>query len=324
MTSVTVVVPAYNRSRDLERCLAALRAQTIAPELLEVIVVDDGSTDDTSAMLQRVAAGWPRLRFFRQTNAGPATARNTGIANAKHTIVAFTDDDCVPTPDWTSRIAQRFDAGLKGCLHGTVRSSLPSSTFVHSVVAEGAVITSNLAIERKVFDEVGVFDEKFRAPWCEDADLFYRLKKAGVAITYDPTLVVDHPPRYQGFRSFFRKSRFFQYYGLIARKHPDMEPLSDHADRLVLAGKKLVVLAVAAVWLSRVLPVPIALLISPAIFLVLDAYRLSRIKARMASAGIVVQPKDQVEFILLNWMMPIVESIFLLKGAIKYRNHARQ
>jgi len=321
MTTITVVVPTYNRAADLERCLTALHGQTLAPELFEVIVVDDGSSDSTSALLVSWAAQWGRLRFYRQTNAGPATARNMGIVNARCSVVAFTDDDCVPPTDWVHRIHDRFSSGVEGCLHGAIHSTLPSTTFVHSVVADGAVITSNLAVERSVFDRIGVFDTRFRAPWCEDADLYYRLRKAEIPITYDRDLIVNHPPRYQAFWNSLKKSRFFQYYGLIAKKHPDMEPLRLHRDRVVLGVKKLVVLGFTAVVVARLLSVPLALglLISPSVFWILDGYRLRRIKAELSARGIHVLPKDQLLYVFLNWTSNIAESYYLLKGALIYR-----
>jgi glycosyltransferase involved in cell wall biosynthesis len=320
LITITVVIPTYNRMQDLEQCLKALQAQSLADGLFDVVIVDDGSVDDTSSVLKRWAASWPRLRFIRQTNRGPATARNAGVAHATGSIIAFTDDDCQPAPDWLQRIHDRFSQGFHGCLHGTVRSSLPSSPFVHSVIGEGAVITSNLAIEQSVFENIGRFDADFRAPWCEDADLYYRLRKASVPILYDPDLIVDHPPRYQTFSSFLKKSRFFQYYGLIARKHPDMEPLSSHRDRLILAGKKIALIVVVAMVLSRIAPVPFAaaLLLAPMLFCLVDAYRLLRIKTSLSRNGIRVRPADQLLYVLLNWTSNIAEGYYLLKGAVVF------
>jgi glycosyltransferase involved in cell wall biosynthesis len=317
---ITVVVPTYNRNDDLERCLKALRAQNLSPSMFEVVIVDDGSSDSTPALLNRWAAEWPRMRFVRQPNSGPATARNAGIEKAAGSIVAFTDDDCQPAANWLQRIHDRFAQGLRGCLHGSVRSSLPSSPFVHSVIADGAVITSNLAVEKSVFDRIGTFDTDFRSPWCEDADLYYRLRKASVPIVYDPDLMVDHPPRYQPFASFLKKSRFFQYYGLIARKHPDMEPLSLHGDRLILAGKKVGVILIAALVVSRISSVPFvaALLLAPFLFCLVDAYRLARLKTNLSQQGIQIQPKDQLLYVLLNWTSSIAEGYYLLKGAVVF------
>lgn len=322
MIAVTVVVPTYNRAQDLERCLNALKRQSIAADRFEVIVVDDGSSDSTPSMLTGFAAQWPRLRHFRQTNAGPAAARNAGITHARGAVVAFTDDDCIPPATWVQRIHERFAGGFDGCLHGAVHSSLPASTFVHSVVANGSVITSNIAISQSVFKHVGIFDARFRAPWCEDADLYCRMKKSGIPIVYDPALIMDHPPRYLAYRSFLRKTRFFQYAGLIARKHPDMEPLSLYRSRMILAARKVVGIAVVALLLARwtAIPLLLSVLVAPLMFCVIDMVRLRAIKLKLARDGFTVPPGDQARFVLLNWTVPIAEMFFLVLGMIRFRS----
>lgn len=322
MISVTVVVPTYNRAQDLERCLKALQSQSIDAGMFEVIVVDDGSGDSTATMLSRFAAAWPSLRCFRQVNSGPAAARNVGITHANGSVVAFTDDDCIPPSDWVQLIHDRFATGFAGCLHGAVHSSLPASVFVHSVVSDGPVITSNIAIPQTVFKRVGTFDTRFRAPWCEDADLYWRMKKAGVEIVYDADLIMDHPPRYLAFRSFLRKTRFFQYAALIARKHPDMEPLSGYRSRMILAAKKLIFIPVTGVLLARITPVPLplALLIAPLMYCAVDFIRLRKMKVVLAGDGFTVPLEDQVGFVLLNWTVPIAEMFFLMNGVIRFRS----
>ena len=320
MAAISVVVPTFNRAAVLSRTLDALKRQTHAADLFEVIVVDDGSADDTPQFLARAAAEWKHLRFFRQENAGPAAARNLGIKEARHPIVAFTDDDCEPRPDWLERISQRFDAGVKGCLHGAILSSLDNGPFVHSVIAEGPMITSNLAIERRVFDEIGNFDTRFRAPWCEDADLFYQVKKARTPITYDAALIVDHPPRYQRYWSYLRKTRFLQYYALIGKKHPDMEPFSNYLPRLVLAAKKLagLLFTAAVAYLLLSLPAAVALLVSPLPFVLMDGYRLFGIRSNLSRGGIRLRLSDQILYVLLNWTQSLAEALFLIKGALTY------
>jgi glycosyltransferase involved in cell wall biosynthesis len=317
--SVTIVVPTYNRRDRLERVICALERQSCGTEAFDVVVVSDGSTDGTTDYLESLQTTLA-ITVEHQANAGPAAARNLGISKANGVIIAFTDDDCLPVANWLDRIHRRFAEGYRGCLHGAVCSSLPSSAFVHSVIADGAVITSNIALERRIFEDIGVFDAKFRAPWCEDADLHYRLKKAGIPITYDPALVVNHPPRYQHYWSFLRKSRFFQYYALIARKHPDMEPLSRHRDRLFLASKKITCMLAFILILSSMAsaPLTVAVLLSPFLFCVVDGFRVVRLKSELARLGIRVQPWDQFLYVLLNWTSNIAESYYLLKGAVVY------
>jgi glycosyltransferase involved in cell wall biosynthesis len=99
---VSVVIATYNRSQLLPRLFSALNNQTLPDDELEVVIVDDGSTDDTPRILAELArSSRVPVRLLRQSpNAGPAKARNRGANEAKGGIIAFTDDDCVPTADW--------------------------------------------------------------------------------------------------------------------------------------------------------------------------------------------------------------------------------
>jgi glycosyltransferase involved in cell wall biosynthesis len=301
---ISVVIPTYNRAHELDKCLESLRAQKIDSSLFEVVVVDDGSTDNTSEVLGRWTPVWPVLRSVRQTNAGPAAARNTGVRNARSAIIAFIDDDCIAPPDWIARIQQHFAPGFAGCLYGPVHSSLPASTFVHSVVSEGSMITANLAIQRAALDDLGGLDPRFHqssrfgmrpAHWCEDEDLFYRIRKSGMEIRYDVDLIVEHPPRYDSFWSEFRKARALQFFGLIAAKHPEVEPLKMNRRRLQLAARKVLFITVAIAGALRIgVPWALAIPMSISPFILLDAWRLTRIKKSLINTGIHVTAADQV------------------------------
>jgi O-antigen biosynthesis protein len=100
---VSVIIPTYNRSDTLQKCLAAVQTQTYSD--YEIIVVDDGSTDGTANM---IAAEFPNVHYLYQANRGPAAARNQGIAAATGDIIAFTDDDCLPPSDWLARLAEGY------------------------------------------------------------------------------------------------------------------------------------------------------------------------------------------------------------------------
>src|SRR5262245_53336143 len=97
---ISVVVPAYQAAGQIERCMAALARQTLPRNEYEIIVVDDGSTDDTANRAARCGARVLRLR----RNRGPAQARNTGLAAARAGIVVFTDSDCAPTRDFLAAL----------------------------------------------------------------------------------------------------------------------------------------------------------------------------------------------------------------------------
>src|SRR6478609_4576243 len=101
---VSVVIPTYNRWDKLRRVLDGYHTQSIPVADFELLVCDDGSTDETSDRVRAYAADAPyTLRHLRQENSGPATARNRGLRAAEAPVVVMTDDDCVPHPDLLAR-----------------------------------------------------------------------------------------------------------------------------------------------------------------------------------------------------------------------------
>jgi len=119
---VTVVVPAYNAASVLPLCLQALTSQNYPRFAYEIVVVDDGSTDGTAVIAQRLGAD----KILTRPHRGPAKARNTGVENASGEIVLFTDADCEPASDWLSCMVAPFaDPQVMGA-KGTYRTRQPS------------------------------------------------------------------------------------------------------------------------------------------------------------------------------------------------------
>ena len=184
MKTVSVVIPAYNHARYLPAAIDSALAQTYAP--VEVIVVDDGSTDDTPRVL---AAYGDRIRVIRQANQGAGAARNAGLAASRGEYVAFLDSDDIWLPRKLELQMGRFDAdpalGLVHCgaetidehgrttgylldgLEGWVASDL--LRLDREVMGPG----SDIVVPRRVADEVGGFD--VRLPPSEDWDFSYRI-----------------------------------------------------------------------------------------------------------------------------------------------------
>lgn len=227
----SVVVPTYNRAHVLSTCLRALAGQTLEQELHEIIVVDDGSKDDTAKVCRAWADTLPHLRVHRQENRGPAAARNAGIRLAAGDLVVFTDDDCVPPPDWLARIVAAFDgdAGL-GALGGVMIT--PPDQWIplthHSdLTAPGSadysrfIGTNNAVYRRDVLRRVGGFDETFRHVSVEDAELYLRVRRiARTAI--DPHLFVWHPPRSMSVGEALRGYiRFYRGYEALEKAYPE-------------------------------------------------------------------------------------------------------
>jgi len=229
---VSVVVPVLNSSAALEACLEALAAQRTSRSF-EVVVVDDGSTEDLAPVRDRsagrLALTWARL----PENRGPAQARNTGIERARGEIVLFTDADCRPEPDWLERLAAPFDdpavSGTKG-VYRTAQTDLwarlAQCEFEERYACLAAVPDIDFVdtyaggFRRRDLRAVGGFDTSFPKADNEDVDLSFRIKALGGRFVFVPGAVVWHRHR-EGWWGYFRLKYGRGYWRMkVYRKHP--------------------------------------------------------------------------------------------------------
>ena len=113
--SVSVVIPVYNGERTLGRCLESLLKQNYPRDAFEIIVVENSSTDATTEVAQR----YP-VRVLHNSERGPASARNMGIANSQSEIIAFTDADCIAHVDWLRELVQPYSDPEVGGVAGEI------------------------------------------------------------------------------------------------------------------------------------------------------------------------------------------------------------
>lgn len=199
--TVAVVVATHDRPARLAALLAALREQRRPAD--EVIVVDDGSGAETARVLARDhAAGALPLRVIRREVAGgPATAREAGWRAAASDLIAFTDDDCSPTPDWLAELERAAAADPAGFVQGRTlpdpaelpdRGPFSRSIWVREL--DPAFQTCNIAYPRALLERVGGFDtETFgRAPGGEDCDLAWRAIESGARPAFAAGALVHH------------------------------------------------------------------------------------------------------------------------------------
>ena len=225
--AVSVVVPTYRRPDLLDRCLNALASQTLDAHRYEIIVADDA--DDLAALAQ--VSRWcartqnrPRITYVPVRGAhGPAAARNAGWRVAKGDIVAFTDDDTVPCPDWLAQgiAAMAADvAAVAGRVHVPLESERPSDYDLDaSRLAEGEFVTANCFVRRDVLGAIGGFDTRFTAAWREDSDLFFSLIERRGRIVTAPGAVVVHPVRPARFAVSLAQQRKILFDALLYKKH---------------------------------------------------------------------------------------------------------
>jgi GT2 family glycosyltransferase len=198
---ISVVVATHNRASRLAELLRGLRAQTVDAGRFEVLIVDDASSDDTPAVLaEEGRRGVLALRTERQSEAGgPARARNRGWRLAAAPLVAFTDDDCVPSPQWLEALLAagggRPDAVVQGATLPNPGELDGYDAFAKTVRITGPTPhfeTCNIAYPRALLERVGGFDESYGAPAGEDSDLGWRVAASGGVQLFAPDAVVHH------------------------------------------------------------------------------------------------------------------------------------
>ncbi len=187
--ALSVVIATYNRGPILEKCLKALLGQTLAPEKYEIVVVDDGSTDDTPELVAGLRTEGPAWTYHPQANAGRSRARNVGIGLARGELVVFIDSDVVVVPTFLEthlRLHREADGRrvfVQGLSVDTDRFDDPLATPVTPRhVSAACFATNNVSVPRAYLVEVGGFDEGFVEYGWEDLELGLRLKQAGVEI----------------------------------------------------------------------------------------------------------------------------------------------
>ena len=232
----SVVVATWNRADSLERLLTALEGQSVPRESYEIVVVDDASTDETPAVLERHRArargAFHALR--REIQGGPASARNHGWHAARAAVVAFTDDDCRPAPDWLEAGLREVDAGAGIVMGRTVAEPGAAGLgepFSRAMVVDhedGRYPTCNVFYRRTALEDAGGFDESFRFACGEDTDLAWRVRKAGHGSTFSAAAVVEHAVRPPDFRLYLRERRRFAEQILVLRRHPELRRLFYH------------------------------------------------------------------------------------------------
>ncbi|MBM5810218.1 MAG: glycosyltransferase family 2 protein [Cyanobacteria bacterium M_surface_9_m1_291] len=206
---LSVVIPTYNRLPILQKCLRALEQQQQAQPLsgYEVVLVDDGSTDETVAWVQAQAAELPHVRLIQQDHGGPAEGRNRGVAAARGEVIVFIDSDLVVTADFLMAHAEALERSWRqqgnrlcftyGAVINTANFDDPTSERHKLRDASWAYFaTGNVAIDRAVLEQAGLFDTAFRLYGWEDLELGERLRRLGVQLIRCPQAVGYHwhPP----------------------------------------------------------------------------------------------------------------------------------
>jgi GT2 family glycosyltransferase len=193
---ISVIVPTCHRNDLLAKCLDCLAPdiQSLPPEQYEVIVTDDGSRSTAEALVQ---GSYPWVRWVAGPRKGPAANRNNGAKSALGQWLAFTDDDCLPTPGWLRAYAQASEAESCRVLEGktTCEAGFASPLYEAPINLKGGLLWScNFMVQAGLFRAMGGLDEAF-VHYMEDVDFRERLRLRGEGTCFVEGAAVDHPPR---------------------------------------------------------------------------------------------------------------------------------
>jgi glycosyltransferase involved in cell wall biosynthesis len=224
---VSVIVPARDAAATLPDLLAALAAQDLGTPF-EVVAVDDGSSDATRALLQ----GAPAVtRVLDGGGRGPAHARNLAAAAASGEVLAFTDADCAPAPDWLRRGLAALEAGAD-VVQGRVTPPPDAAPGPFDrTVGVGRLShlyeTANLLVRRPWFDRVGGFEPGWLMPGRtkelgEDVWLGWKLRRAGARVAFAPEVHVVHAVFDRSPRDFVAERLRLRFFPEIARRVPEL------------------------------------------------------------------------------------------------------
>ncbi len=207
---ISVVIPTYNRLPILEKCLKALENQKLTDDKIagyEIVVVDDGSTDNTLSWLAENKNHLPHVKIWQQDHQGPAAARNLGVEKAEGDIIIFIDSDLVVTPVFLQSHASALVGGWEssgndriftyGAVINTCNFDNPTSEpYKITDFSAAYFATGNVAIAKHWLEKAGLFDTGFQLYGWEDLELGVRLKELGLKLIKCPSAVGYHwhPP----------------------------------------------------------------------------------------------------------------------------------
>lgn len=212
---VSVIIPVFNDHEGLERCLQALEKQTYPARLYEIIVVDNGS--DKS--IEQVVARFRQAQFAFESCPSSYAARNRGIAIATGKVIAFTDSDCLPFPDWIEKgVANLLGTPNCGLVAGKIEMfsknpQRPTPVELYEITTyliqdeyvkfHSFGATANLFTSRTVFERVGIFDGETKSSG--DLEWGQRVASSGYKLIYADDARVAHPAR-ATFGQLYRKA----------------------------------------------------------------------------------------------------------------------
>ncbi|WP_080239182.1 glycosyltransferase family 2 protein [Spirosoma rigui] len=319
----SVVISTYQHPALLLKCLDALGRQRLPRNQFEVIVVDDGHSSGTATAVslftrQIAQSGRPlEVRYLPQpTQLGFAAARNRGWKAARGQIIAFTDDDCLPQPDWLSAALVSFERGAQVAT-GQLRLTVPGSTTPLDpkalCVETGEFISANCFCRKSALERVGGFEEAYDSAWRQDRDLQFNFIQKGIPISQCPEAVVIHPMQEMPWFTPLANERKSRYDALLYKRHPSLFRQRIETNRSLIVEYYAAVLASTIAFMSLLSGNTIAAVIAFGIWATLST---NLVWQRLPNRSITAQLPQTI---LTAITLPFLAVYWRLYGAIKYK-----
>lgn len=220
--AVSIVIPVFNRPDLLSHVLTGLASQTLPCHSMEVLVCDDGSTEDLSPVIRDAQLQLPGLKHLRQLNSGPAAARNLGTRKAQGDVVLYLDSDVLPDPSLVEKLltALAEHPNWVGAEASVEPINGENNILWDAPVCEhgGVYLTAAIAYRKAFLEQAGGFDENFLRAACEDVELAARMLAYG-EIGFVQDAKVQHPRRRKTFTMFWKKRNDWRYVLYLAQRH---------------------------------------------------------------------------------------------------------
>jgi len=221
---LSVVVATRDRSGRLKALLDALDGQTIGREAFELVVINDGSSDGTAALVESRVD----LVITHAEATGPAIARQAGWKAASGDLIAFTDDDCRPEPDWLEQALIAHRSAPHSIIQGQTRPDPAEDAVIDEPLARSIRVnelgpffqTCNVFYPRDLLESVGGFDPTIPRPSVEDADLAMRALATGCGAVYAEDAIVNHAVEVQSLRAAIRGTKRWASLIPLVDRHP--------------------------------------------------------------------------------------------------------
>ncbi|GAA4414850.1 glycosyltransferase [Nibrella viscosa] len=299
-------------------CLDALSQQRLPYGQFEIIVVDDAKDEATAeTVAEFIRTTGIETRYLAQPQRlGMAAARNRGWKAARGRIIAFTEDDCLPQPDWLSNALAVFKRGAQ-VISGQVRVPVKDRTTNHERVTFAdsiSFVTTNCFILRSILQRVGGFEEQFDIAWREDSDLQFKLLQLGVPITKCPDVRIIHPIQQSSWWTSLKEERKQSYDALLYKRHPELfrQRIPMYRSQIVryYASVCSVLIGLMALMMGNVFVAGLS-------FALWFMLALTLIMGRVAAEG--ADPKHLTYAVATALAKPFLSVYWRLHGAVKYK-----